>query len=313
VTSLFNRLFHKKTGKTLPSTHQFPEEVKIETADPSTDLLDNKNASARMPNIDIDLEVTQLLVGVAQSSGIQRDHNEDSLFTLTTNLITDERAINFGLYIIADGMGGHDNGELASRIAVGRLASHVINTLYKPLITSSSNGVEISIQEAMQNGVSQAHQAVKKETNGGGTTLTAAIILGDQVTITHVGDSRAYLLEPDGNIKLLTHDHSMVKRLVDIGQISQEQALIHPQRNVLYRALGQGEPFEPDIFSFQVCRGCQLLLCSDGLWGVIRESDLAQNIYSPQAPQIICQSLINLANEAGGPDNISAILVRFPN
>jgi serine/threonine protein phosphatase PrpC len=313
VTSLFDRLFHKKTEETIPRSPQYPEQAKLKTTDPSSDVLDKKNLSASLPNIDIDLEVTQLLVGVAQSNGIQRDHNEDSLFTLTTNLITDERAIDFGLYIIADGMGGHDNGELASRIAVGRLASHVINTLYKPLITSSRNGAEISIQEAMQNGISQAHQAVKRETNGGGTTLTAAIILGDQVTITHVGDSRAYLLEPDGNIKLLTHDHSMVKRLVDIGQISPEQALIHPPRNVLYRALGQGEPVEPDIFSFQVYQGCQLLLCSDGLWGVIPESDLAQKLSYPQAPQIICQSLINSANEAGGPDNISAILVRFPN
>jgi serine/threonine protein phosphatase PrpC len=313
VTSLFNRLFHKKTQETLPKIQSKKDQAKLKSTDLSANMMDQESVPANTTDIDIDLEVTQLLVGVAQSSGIQRDHNEDSLFTLTTNLITDERAIDFGLYIIADGMGGHDNGELASRLAVGKLASHVINTLYKPLITSSGNGVEISIQEAMQTGVYQAHLAVKRETEGGGTTLTAAIILGDQVTITHVGDSRAYLHEPDGNIKLLTHDHSLVKRLVDIGQISPEQALIHPQRNVLYRALGQGEPVEPDIFSFQVCHGCQLLLCSDGLWGVIPETDLAHMLSTPQVPQVVCQSLINSANEAGGPDNISAIIVRFPN
>jgi serine/threonine protein phosphatase PrpC len=112
--------------------------------------------------------------------------------------------------------------------------------------------------------------------------------------------------------QLLTHDHSLVKRLVEIGQISPEQALVHPQRNVLYRALGQGDPFEPDIFSFQVCHGCQLLLCSDGLWGVIPDSEMARIISSSPDPQIICQSLIDSANEVGGPDNISVILVRFP-
>jgi serine/threonine protein phosphatase PrpC len=312
VTSFINRLFHKKTRDRSASSRQYSDKSQSLPINPPTNVMDKKTMPVNSANINIDLDVPQLTVGVAQSSGIQRDHNEDSLFTLTTNLVTDERVIDFGLYIIADGMGGHDNGEVASRLAVGKLASHVINTLYKPLITSSGNGLEISIQEAMKTGVYQAHQVVKRETDGGGTTLTAAIILGDQITITHVGDSRAYLLEPDGNIKLLTHDHSLVKRLVEIGQISQEQALIHPQRNVLYRALGQGEPFEPDIFSFQVCHGCQLLLCSDGLWGVIPESELAYMLSTSQVPQVVCQSLINSANEAGGPDNISAIIVRFP-
>jgi serine/threonine protein phosphatase PrpC len=312
LTSFIDKLFRRKNQNTITKADQQSNQEQSEKTDYFSDVMVQENAPVNTTNVEIDPEVPQLFVGVAQSSGIQRDHNEDSIFTLTTNLITDERAIDFGLYIIADGMGGHDNGEIASRLAVGKLASHVINTLYKPLITSSGNGLEISIQEAMQIGVFQAHQAVKKETDGGGTTLTAAIILGDQVTITHVGDSRAYLIEPDGNLKLLTHDHSVVKRLVEIGQISAEQALIHPQRNVLYRALGQGEPLEPDIFSFQVGHGCQLLLCSDGLWGVIPEDELVQMLTAPQLPQVVCQSLINSANEAGGPDNISAIIVRFP-
>ena len=312
MTSLINRLFHKKTRDAPASSQQHSDQSQSVPINPPNHGMDKKTIPVNSANINIDIDIPQLIIGVAQSSGIQRDHNEDSLFTLTTNLVTDEKAIDFGLYIIADGMGGHDNGELASKLAVGKLASNVINTLYKPLITSSGNGLEISIQEAMKTGVYQAHQEVKRETDGGGTTLTAALILGDQITITHVGDSRAYLLEPDGNIKLLTHDHSLVKRLVEIGQITQEQALIHPQRNVLYRALGQGEPFEPDIFSFQVCQGCQLLLCSDGLWGVIPESELAHMLSTSQVPQVVCQTLINSANEAGGPDNISAIIVRFP-
>ncbi len=312
MTSFLNRLFHKKP--TLHSTSSNLEVVSKQ-ADINNNIVDSSNTEEQVPSIPITkthLEVPQLIVGVAQSIGIQRDHNEDSLFTLTTNLILDEKTINFGLYIIADGMGGHDDGELASRLAVGKLASHVINTLYLPLISSSNIKLKFSIQEVMQAGVLQAHQAIKKETDGGGTTLTAVLILGDQMTLTHVGDSRAYSIDPDGEMQLLTHDHSLVKRLEEIGQISPEQALNHPQRNVLYRALGQGEPFEPDFSSFQVCQGCQLLLCSDGLWGVIPDDKIADITHSSTAPQLACQSLIQIANEAGGPDNISVIIVRIP-
>jgi protein phosphatase len=109
----------------------------------------------------------------------------------------------------------------------------------------------------MYTGVIQAHQKIKKEALGSGTTLTAALILGDQMTIAHVGDSRAYLLNPHGNLNLLTRDHTLVKRLQEIGQITPDQASTHPQRNILYRALGQGEPFEPDIASFQLQPGSQ--------------------------------------------------------
>jgi PPM family protein phosphatase len=312
VTSFFNNIFRKKKDINAPRSTQNADSEQFVPIDSENNPphIDAQVSSTSL--IKTHLEIPQLIVGVAQSVGIQRDHNEDSLFTLTTNLILDEKTINFGLYIIADGMGGHDDGELASRLAVGKLATHVINTLYLPLISSSNTKLEFSIQEVMQAGVMQAHQAIKKETEGGGTTLTAALILGDQMTITHVGDSRAYSIDPDGYMQLLTHDHSLVKRLEEIGQISPEQALNHPQRNVLYRALGQGEPFEPDITSFQVCQGCQSLLCTDGLWGVIPDNELADILRSPSEPQLICQSLIHAANKAGGPDNISAILVRIP-
>jgi serine/threonine protein phosphatase PrpC len=258
------------------------------------------------------LQTPQLSIGVAQSVGIERDNNEDSVFTLTTSLLVDLRVINFGLYIVADGMGGHDNGELASRLAVDGLASHVINTLYLPLISSSETNIEFSLHEMMRAGILQAHQAIKKHTDGGGTTLTAALIMGDQLTITHVGDSRAYYIDPLGEMKLLTRDHSLVKRLEEIGQITSEQALTDPRRNVLYRALGQGEPFEPDITSMQVCPGCQLLICSDGLWGVIAQDDLSMMVNSSLEPQYVCQAMVQAANQAGGPDNISAIIVRLP-
>jgi protein phosphatase len=164
----------------------------------------------------------------------------------------------------------------------------------------------------MEAGLHDAHQAIKSHTRGGGSTLTAALILGNQVTIAHVGDSRAYLVLSQGEVQLITRDHSLVKRLTEIGQITPEEALTHPQRNVLYRALGQGEPFEPDILSFQFLPGSQLVLCSDGLWGVISEKEFMDGVQSTHPPDQVCQSLVNLANNSGGPDNISIIIVRIP-
>jgi serine/threonine protein phosphatase PrpC len=257
------------------------------------------------------LDIPQIIVGIGQSVGVQRDHNEDSLFTLTTNLVSGDKTIHFGLYMIADGMGGHENGEIASSVAVDTLSSHVINSLYLPLVLTPGKKSEMSIQEIMQSGVILAHQKIKKEALGSGTTLSSALILGNQLTIAHVGDSRAYLINSDGNLQLLTHDHSLVKRLEEIGQISQEQALTHPQRNVLYRALGQGEPFEPDIATYQLQPGNKLILCSDGLWGVIPDKDMETIIRSSSEPQNVCQELVNLANSAGGPDNISVIIVQI--
>jgi len=311
VASLLNRLFRKKVSGDQPSLPQenTPGTLRSGNSEsntfPDEKVLSNKQFTHH-------LETPQLIVGVAQSVGIQRDHNEDALFSLTTNLISGDKNLHCGLYIVADGMGGHENGEVASSLAVEKLTSHVIRSLFLPLLSDQGNKMELSLQEIMLSGVLQAHQTIKKEAFGSGTTLTAGLILGDQMTIAHVGDSRLYVISPDGNLQLLTHDHSLVKRLEEIGQISPEQASTHPQRNVLYRALGQGEPFEPDIATFHLQSGSQLVLCTDGLWGLVSESDLVNVIRTSPEPQLACQSLIQRANSAGGPDNISVIIVRLP-
>jgi serine/threonine protein phosphatase PrpC len=312
VASFFNRLLHKKSSSVanVAESQEKPDLPSPVVHNQSIGLTEIQLAT--ISHAQPHLETAQLVVGVGQSAGIERDHNEDSIFTLTTSLLIDDKSFNFGLYIVADGMGGHDNGEIASRLAVNGVATHVINNLYLPLISTSHVPYEYSLHEVMKAGVLQTHQIIKKETDGGGTTLTAALILGDQLTITHIGDSRAYYIDPLGKLKLMTRDHSLVKRLEEVGQISAEQALTDPRRNVLYRALGQGEPFEPDIASMQVCNGCQLLICSDGLWGVISEEDLTTMIVSSMEPQFVCQTLVQAANQAGGPDNISVILVRLP-
>jgi serine/threonine protein phosphatase PrpC len=226
--------------------------------------------------------------------------------------VSDTNQIPFGLYIVADGMGGHKHGEMASGIAVRAMASHVIRQLYAPLFSLPSETPEQSLQEIMQEGVQIAHNTILTETPGGGTTLTAALILGDQLTIAHVGDSRAYAIHSDGSMEALTRDHSLVRRLEELGQITHEEAAVHPQRNVLYRALGQGEPFDAEIATSSLPHPGYLLICSDGLWGVISEAEISKIISETASPEVACQKMVAAANRAGGPDNITAILVRLP-
>ncbi|MGD9091549.1 MAG: protein phosphatase 2C domain-containing protein [Anaerolineales bacterium] len=258
------------------------------------------------------VEPRQLIVGSAQSVGRQRDHNEDALLTLTSTLTSDYSNAPFGLFIVADGMGGHHHGEIASGIAIRDMASYIVSKLYTSILSFNPISPEESIQEIMQTGVQDAHLAITKQVPGGGTTLTAALILGKQLTIAHVGDSRAYLLGNDNHIEVLTRDHSLVKRLVELGQITKDEAAIHPQRNVLYRALGQGEPFDADIKTTPLPPSSYLLLCSDGLWGVVPDADIYRMVMESTNPESACQNLIDAANRAGGPDNITVILVRLP-
>lgn len=312
MPSFLSRIFSKKPTET--SSPSITDNSPTQPATASGINLGVKTgASPQTPGlVNHPLETPQLIVGIGQSVGIQRDSNEDSLFTLTTNLISNGQTVNFGLYIIADGMGGHENGELASSIAVSKLSTHVINAFFLPSISSAEHQMDTPIQEVMRDGVMDAHQAIKQVAMGSGTTLTAALIVGDQITIAHVGDSRAYTIDPDGQMQLLTHDHSLVKRLEEIGQLTPAEASIHPKRNLLYRALGQVEQLEPDITSFSTHPGLQLLLCSDGLWGAVPDDELRALATSSSEPQMACQLLIESANTSGGPDNISVILVRFP-
>jgi serine/threonine protein phosphatase PrpC len=309
VTDIIRRLFDRAKNRTKDAEKSQSTELDVDTQP-----LDRKSSQILASPEDslIHLEPPQLLAGVGLSVGKQRDHNEDALFSLTTTMVSDTSQIPFGFYMVADGMGGHKHGEMASGIAVRAMAGHVINRLYIPLFGLPASVPDQSLQEIMQEGVQTAHQAIVKQTPGGGTTLTAVLILGDQLTVAHVGDSRAYILHPDGKIEVLTRDHSLVKRLEELGQLTPEEAAIHPQRNVLYRALGQGESFDAEIATTSLPRRGHLLVCSDGLWGVISENDLFEIVTSTLSPEIACQKLISAANAAGGPDNITAILVRLP-
>ncbi|MGW8250624.1 MAG: PP2C family protein-serine/threonine phosphatase [Anaerolineales bacterium] len=258
------------------------------------------------------LQPPQFLASCGQSVGMQRDHNEDALFILTTTLTSDHSSLPFGLYIVADGMGGHQHGEIASGIAIRSMSSYIVSRLLTPLLHVNPVFPEESLVEIMQAGVQESHKAITNQVPGGGTTMTAVLILDEQMILAHVGDSRAYSIDLDGNMNVLTRDHSLVKRLEELGQISHEEAANHPQRNVLYRALGQGEPFDPDIKNMQLPSSGYLLLCSDGLWGVVEEEEIRQVIHDAPTITQACKSLVDAANAAGGPDNITAILIRLP-
>jgi PPM family protein phosphatase len=255
----------------------------------------------------------QLLVGTAQSVGMQRDHNEDSLYAMHAIYADGNNDLPFGIFIIADGMGGHLNGEVASGTAAKTLAEYLITKLYAPFLSGHPDSNGESLHEILEKGVQQAHRSVLRNAPGGGTTLSAAVVIGDQITLSHVGDSRIYFIYPDGRIQVVTQDHSLVRRLQELGQIDEKEASVHPQRNVLYRALGQSEPFRPDINTHPLPHPGSILLCSDGLWGSVPDDEIYRIVQSSPNPSIACVRLVEAANASGGPDNISAILIQYLN
>ena len=249
----------------------------------------------------------------AQSIGRVRTQNEDSLFTSSVHLAGNERDLHIGLFIIADGMGGHHHGEIASSLAVAAIAGEVLEKLVIPLsLNNFSENHVISIHELLGHAISQAQNTVTNTVPGAGTTLTIGVILNQDITIAHIGDSRCYLQSVNGQIKCLTSDHSFVNRLVDLGQITKAEAENHPQKNILYKAVGQKGTVEADIETFALSSGDVLLFCSDGLWGQFSHDTLQTIIQGQGSLAEIGEALVTNANESGGPDNISLILVRVP-
>ena len=223
---------------------------------------------------DVPYEIQQLVAAAGQSIGKQRDHNEDSLLAITTTLAGKSVNVPFGLYIVADGMGGHEYGEVASNAALRVVAGQIIRKFHSYLFAIPTQQPDESLQEIMASAIENAHRAVQQEAPGSGTTLTAALVLGQQITIGHVGDSRAYMMRPAGRFEQLTEDHSLVRRLEELGHLNKEEAANFPHRNVLIRALGQGDNLEVDVFTIPFPRHGTLMLCTDGLWGVLHETDI---------------------------------------
>lgn len=253
----------------------------------------------------------QMVVGTGQSVGRQRDHNEDALFSFNSMLLEAESEYPFGIFIIADGMGGHQHGEVASGATVRVMADYLLQNIYIPLLSLEEEKPKLDIQKILEEGVNKVQDIVINKVPGGGTTLTVAVVNDEKVTIAHVGDSRAYFLFSDGRYEVVTHDHSLVQRLVDLGQITEEEAKVHPQRNVLYRAIGQNEPFQPDINFYPLPQPGYILICSDGLWGQVPGDKISKIVLSEPNLSQACVRLIEAANSAGGPDNISVVIVKI--
>ena len=219
--------------------------------------------------------------------GCVREHNEDSFIAATP------------LFVGADGMGGHEAGEVASEIAIRTMLEKAPNSPDGDALANAVKTANVAIISAAANGVGRP---------GMGTTMTAAQIFDDQLVIAQVGDSRAYLLH-EGTLQRVTRDHSLVADLVEQGRITEEEARVHPQRSVITRALGSDVTVEPDIYILRVSRGDRLLLCSDGLSSMIEDSTIANVLRSNDDPESCCDALIREALAAGGLDNVTCIVV----
>ena len=258
-----------------------------------------------------------IAVGSRSDPGIKRKlkPNEDSLLAFTGERTHNSLPQQFGLFVVADGMGGHANGQDASRLAIQTMVDRIL-----PKLSSSEELDDQALVQLLVNGVQQANIAVYERNMEHhadmGTTMTSAIVVGDMAYVANVGDSRTYMFrEPEGLHKI-THDHSVVASLVEAGIIRNEDIYTHPKRNQIYRSLGEKPDLEVDSFVEPLQPGDKLLLCSDGLWEMVRDRDAQreqdiQRILSVPTldPKQTANALINAANNGGGEDNISAIVV----
>lgn len=216
-----------------------------------------------------------------------REHNEDSYL------------INFPLFAVADGMGGHAAGEVASTIAISSLAECGITKADPYALGAAVEQANREVIAGAQRGMGRA---------GMGTTCTAVVIEGNRMAVGHVGDSRAYLLH-GGKLLRVTHDHSFVEELVEAGEITPEEARVHPNRSVITRALGNDPNMRADAFTVDVTAGDRVLLCSDGLSSMITDAAIEEIMVSSPKPQGCADRLVDQALDAGGLDNVTVIVI----
>ena len=254
----------------------------------------------------------RLQFGQFSDVGMVRGNNQDAMLTLLASGSSNDALPDFGLFIVADGMGGHQEGERASAITTRMVSRHVVQAIYVAILEQRMNDPDRpSIAEVLRTAVQQANDSVTEEIPEGGTTVTACAILGDLAYFAHVGDSRAYLITDD-RIEQITRDHSLVQRLIELDQLTPEEAAEHPQRNVLYRAIGQSDTLDVDAITRRLPPHSRLLLCSDGLWNMVSEDTIRQIVTETTYPQDACDKLVKLANDRGGPDNVTVIVVQVP-
>lgn len=315
VQGLAAALLYLATGEQPAAQVQLPEQAamifsqaltapeKLAAADFAVTLESSLQALRRPSSV-------TLVVGRRTDVGQERSLNEDSLLTLDSTAVFRSASTPVGLFAVADGMGGHEAGDVASRLAVQAIAQQTVSGVMSPVAAGKSIP---DSHQWLASATLVANQAVysQRRTAGTdmGTTLVMALIIGDRATIANVGDSRAYLLN-QSTISQITTDHSLVERLVATGQITRAEAAHHPQKNVIYRVIGDKPQTEADLFDLQLAPGEALLLCSDGLSGMVSDEQMWQIWKNSASPQEACDRLIKAANDAGGEDNITVVIVK---
>lgn len=240
-------------------------------------------------------------IGAASHPGLKRKDNQDCY---DYHLPNDDRIHTKGILMtVADGMGGHAAGAMASRLAVDILMNEYYNDEHHGITESLKNAFLKANQEVL------AKSQDDGDMQGMGTTMTAVVIKEDKMYYAHVGDSRGYIISKN-KISQFTRDHSYVESLIKAGAISEEEALTHPERNAITRAIGTRPELTVDVSRkyLKIKNGQYILLCSDGLYKVVSDKEMLSAVYEHQVPDIVCEKLIEKANEHGGPDNVTVIV-----
>ncbi len=260
-----------------------------------------------------------LAAGDSDAGRERRDApNEDSTLVLLLARVHESISSPAGLFIVCDGLGGHDSGQEASRMAVKIIAERVIHDLFLQSLNTEKGEDVTKLQEEdhllglLQRAIEEANTGIcqrnQREKTDMGCTLTGSMIVGEHAYIFNVGDSRTYILR-DGKLYQLTNDHSLVGQLVAGGLITPEDVYTHPQRSQIYRNIGDKLNVQIDVFKQQIHPGDVLLSCSDGLWEMIRDPQITEILNAAPDPQTACTQLIETANANGGEDNVSAVVV----
>ncbi|GAB4519363.1 MAG: protein phosphatase 2C domain-containing protein [Anaerolineae bacterium] len=245
----------------------------------------------------------------ATDTGKVRNANQDAALAFFVRQSSAAARPDFGLFAVADGMGPSPDGEKAADLGVQVLAGCINREVYAPLSTRRMRAEELPAEQILLEAFQETNNHLSENVPEGVTTITAALLLGGEVTIAHVGSSRAYWISK-GKVEKLTHDHTMIQHLVNQGQITAEEARNHPQRHVLYQALGQGNHIKVDTVTRRFHEEAYVLLCTDGLWLHIKEREIYETVFNAEGQvQSACDKLVTLAKLRGGVDNITAVII----
>jgi len=264
------------------------------------------------------LGVQLLVAGNSDAGNVRRaDPNEDSTLVLQLQRVHESVSAPAGIFIVADGLGGHDKGQMASRMAVNVIAERMTRELLGAPLQTEKDGAEVKALDEddlvglLRNTIEEANLALcqknQRDKTDMGSTLTGYMIAGEHAYIVNVGDSRTYMVR-GGQIYQLTTDHSLVGQLVAGGLIEPDDVYTHPQRSQIFRSLGDKPNVQVDVFKQQLLPGDILLSCSDGLWEMIRNPQIESILNTAPDPQTACMRLIDAANTNGGEDNVSAVV-----